>query len=315
LAAEKESFSERPGPVKDYLGPRLTMITGKKTLSDFTSLPVDHPEFDAIAKWYDFDYERRVREDLAFYFRIACEGGNPILELGAGTGRVTAALALGGFDVTAVDISPEMLERAKQRFGRLRHSRGRVRFVRADMAELALRGRFRTILVPFRSFHHLYTIDRQLSTLRAIRRLLAKDGIAVFDLLQPDLTYFGAIEGKTKISYERRRRETGTKVIQRFRLLCDFPHQMGYIEYIWDEYKGRKKLSTDRALMRWRWFHLFEFEHLLARAGLRVLRVVGGFDGRPYAADAREMIFVAARDGARSAKRSKRGAPDRSSSG
>ncbi|HET9887369.1 MAG TPA: class I SAM-dependent methyltransferase [bacterium] len=275
---------------------------------------MDHPEFDAIAKWYDFDYERRVREDLPFYFRSACEGGNPVLELGAGTGRVTAVLALGGFDVTAVDLSAKMLERAKLRFERLKNPRGKVRFVLADMAALKLRGKYRTILVPFRSFHHLYSVERQIATLRAIRRLLASDGIAVFDLLQPDLTYFGAIEGKTNISYERKRRDKGTKVVQRFRLLCDFPRQMGYIEYFWDEYRGRKKVDSDRALMRWRWFHVFEFEHLLFRAGLRVIRIAGGFDGRPYGSDAREMIFVAGRDSTPTSKKSKRGARSRSSS-
>ncbi len=259
------------------------------------SFPQDHPEFDAIAKWYDFDYERRVREDLAFYFRCAVEGGNPVLELGAGTGRVTQVLALGGFDVTAVDLSKEMLDRARVRFERLTNVRGKVRFVEGDMGALKLRGKYRTILVPFRSFHHLATAERQLAALRHVRRLLHPGGIAVFDLLQPDVTYFRALDGKTKISYERKRRETGTKVVQRFRMLCDLPRQLAYIEYIWDEYKGRRKIGSDRAHMRWRWIHRYEFEHLLARAGLRIVRIVGGFDGRPYESDAREMIVFAMR--------------------
>ncbi len=283
-------------------------------------LPADHPEFDAIAKWYDFDYERRVKIDLPFYVRCAVEGGNPVLELGAGTGRVTQALALGGFDVTAVDLSEEMLERARRRFERLESARGTVRFVRGDMADLDVRGRFGTILVPFRSFHHLVSADRQLAALRGIRRRLAPGGLAVVDLFKPDLTYFGAIEGKTKISYERTRRETGTKVVQRFRLICDFPRQIGYIEYMWDEYKGKRKIGSDRATMRWRWIHRYEFEHLAALAGLRVVRLIGGFDGRPFEADAEEMIFFLARDGAppraprRRAAGSTRGARGRRSS-
>lgn len=285
------------------------------------SLPLDHPEFDAIAKWYDFDYERRMKSDLPFYFRCAVEGGNPVLELGAGTGRVTQTLARAGFDVTAVDLSEGMLERARRRFERLGPTRGKVRLVRGDMADLEVRGRFHTILVPFRSFHHLVTADRQLAALRTIRRRLAPGGLVVVDLFKPDLTYFGAIEGKTKISYERKRRETGTKVVQRFRLLCDFPRQIGFIEYIWDEYRGGRKIGSDRAHMRWRWIHRYEFEHLAARAGLRVVRIVGGFDGRPFESDAEEMIFFLASDATttpqprRRAVRPKRAVRGRRSSG
>ena len=42
-----------------------------------------------MAKWYDFDYDRRMRKDLPFWRRCAAEGGDPVLELGAGTARIT----------------------------------------------------------------------------------------------------------------------------------------------------------------------------------------------------------------------------------
>jgi ubiquinone/menaquinone biosynthesis C-methylase UbiE len=119
-------------------------------------------EFDAIAKWYDFDYERSMRRDLPFYLRCAREGGNPVLELGAGSGRITARLARAGFDVTAVELSPRMLELAERRFTRSRKAAGRVKLVRGDMAALDVRGRFGTVLVPFHAFHHLLTVDRQI---------------------------------------------------------------------------------------------------------------------------------------------------------
>ena len=46
-------------------------------------LPLDHPEFDAMAEWYDFDYERSMRKDLSFYLRCALEGGDqPIAMMG-----------------------------------------------------------------------------------------------------------------------------------------------------------------------------------------------------------------------------------------
>ena len=40
-----------------------------------------------------------------------------VLELGCGTGNNAARLALAGFDVTAVDLSAEAIDRARERFG------------------------------------------------------------------------------------------------------------------------------------------------------------------------------------------------------
>jgi ubiquinone/menaquinone biosynthesis C-methylase UbiE len=248
-----------------------------------------------MAKWYDFDYERRMRKDLFFYLDCARQGGDPVLELGVGTGRVALRLARAGFHVTGVDISQQMLAQARRRLERQRDLTGSVRLVQGDMANLRVRGRFRTVLVPFRAFHHLYTIERQLAALRAIRGRLRDDGIAVIDLLHPDLSEFKSTQGKLHVSYERKHPRRGTRIVQRFRLSCDWPHQMLYIDYIWDEYRGRRRLSRDHAPMRWRWFHRYEFEHLLARSRLRVVRVLGGFDRRPYDTSAEEMIFLAAR--------------------
>jgi len=249
-----------------------------------------------MAKWYDFDYERRMRRDLPFYLDCAMEGGDPVLELGAGTGRVTAHLAKAGFRVTAVELSAAMLARAEQRRERLGEARRRIRFLQGDMAELTVPGKFRTVIVPFRSFHHLYTVDRQLSALRGIRSRLTADGLAVFSLFRPDLEDLHANVGKMLVSYERKRPETGTRVVQRFRITCDFPAQMGFLDYYWDEYRGKRKIGRDHAPMRWRWFHRFEFQHLLARAGLRAVRLVGGYDGRPFDDRCEEMIFFAMRD-------------------
>ncbi|NNE44411.1 MAG: class I SAM-dependent methyltransferase [Gemmatimonadetes bacterium] len=248
-----------------------------------------------MAKWYDFDYERRMRRDLPFYRACAEEGGGPVLELGAGTGRVSAYLARAGFDVTAVDLSEAMLERAETRRAKLGEAGDRIRLVRQDMAELTVRGRFGTVLVPFHSFHHLYSTSRQLAALRAIRRRLTERGIAVFVLFRPDIPQYQDYDSRLVVSYERTDRSSGNKVVQRFRMQCEFPRQMMYIDYYWDEYRGRRRINRDHAPMRWRWFHRYEFEHLLARANLRPIRILGDYDSRPFDDRCEQMIFFAMR--------------------
>lgn len=244
-----------------------------------------------MAKWYDFDYDRRMRDDLPYYVERAREGGGPVLELGAGTGRVTARLLEAGFDVTAVELSPRMLELAERRMARGRGRTGRARLVLGDMSEPPVRGRFGTVLVPFRSFNHLYTVDRQLAALRVIRARLADDGLAVIDLWNPDVAALREEEGKLQVSYERKHPRTGNRVVQRFRVRPDFPRQMAYLDYFWDEYRGTRKIGSDHAPMRWRWFHRYEFEHLLARARLRPVFLHGDFRGGELDADSEDLIF------------------------
>jgi hypothetical protein len=188
-----------------------------------------------------------------------------------------------------------MLARGLARLERLR-ARGRARIVPGDMAELDVRGRYGTILFPFRAFHHVYETERQLAALDGVRKRLKRDGIAVFDLVNPDLREILAADGRLRVSYERRHPRRGTRVVQRFRIRSDLARQIARIDYVWDEYRGRRKVGSDTAPMCWRWFHRFEFEHLLARCGLRAVRILGDYDGRPFAADSEEMIFVAARD-------------------
>ena len=248
-----------------------------------------------MAAWYDFDYERRFRIDLPYYLARVKEGGGPVLELGAGTGRVSAFLARAGYDVVGVDLSRAMLARAEERRRRLGDVGKRLRFVHQDMSRLTVRGRFGTILVPFRSFNHLYTVERQLAALRGIRKRLKPGGIVVIDLWNPDLADIAESEGRMQLSYERTDRRTGHRVVQRFRVRTDIPSQMGHLDYWWDVYRNGRRIRRDHAPMRWRWFHRFEFEHLLARTGLVVRSLHGDYGALPLGSKSEDLIFVAKR--------------------
>src|SRR5258707_2032154 len=66
-----------------------------------------------IADYYDESPVVKGRvQDVAFYRDAAREFGDPVLELGCGTGRITMALAEAGKRITGLDLSERMLERA-----------------------------------------------------------------------------------------------------------------------------------------------------------------------------------------------------------
>lgn len=115
--------------------------------------------------------------DVAFYCDAAREFGDPVLELGCGTGRVTMALAERGYRVTGLDLSKPMLERAEEKRAKLpAEKRALVHLLHGDMTRFDLREKFSLVIIPFRPFQHLLETDQQVSCLDSVRRHLTSEG-------------------------------------------------------------------------------------------------------------------------------------------
>ena len=74
----------------------------------------DKPLFDFIANQYDETREPLRKEVLGFLVQNLSDSKD-ILEIGTGTGRVSIPLQNLGFNVTGVDISEKMLEKARMK--------------------------------------------------------------------------------------------------------------------------------------------------------------------------------------------------------
>ena len=141
---------------------------------------VDDSLADRSRAWYEAHarrYDRRhpgLPGDLAFYAGLAA--GRRVLEIGAGTGRVTKAMAVVARSVVAIDYAPAMLCRAA---GRLAHVAA-VRLVLADARALPLAGSFALIALPYRVIHH-FVPDERRRLWRSLTHLLADDGLIAFD--------------------------------------------------------------------------------------------------------------------------------------
>ncbi|MDX6671842.1 MAG: hypothetical protein QOI91_2205 [Solirubrobacteraceae bacterium] len=100
----------------------------------------------AAVVWHDVEcggYDA----DLPLWRELAETEGGPVLEIGAGTGRVALDLARRGHDVTALDRDPVLLAELERQAGDLA-----VRTVAADARELDLgAARFALVLVPMQT--------------------------------------------------------------------------------------------------------------------------------------------------------------------
>lgn len=124
----------------------------------------------------------RLRGDDDIYAALAPPGGR-ILELGAGTGRLAAALGARGFAVCGIEIAPAMLAQAAARIAALPPEvRDRVRLKRGDMTALDLKEAFDLVICPYFTLAHVPTGSAWRNTFAVAAGHLPSGGLAAFHL-------------------------------------------------------------------------------------------------------------------------------------
>jgi SAM-dependent methyltransferase len=128
---------------------------------------------------------------------MAVAAGGPVLELAAGSGRVAIALARKGHQVTGLELSERMLDRARARTRHLPAAvQQRLRWAQGDMAHFDLPGeQFALIFVAFNSFWLLTDPAQQRGCLGSAARHLAPGGRVVLDLFPPSQDDFEDEDG------------------------------------------------------------------------------------------------------------------------
>lgn len=128
------------------------------------------------------DADGRLRGDADVYAGLAPAGGS-VLELGAGSGRLTADLAGRGLTVVGVDIAPAMLARAEARIAGLSADvQARISLRRGDMTALDLKRTFDLVMCPFFTLAHVPAGAAWKNTFASAARHLASGGLAAFHL-------------------------------------------------------------------------------------------------------------------------------------
>jgi ubiquinone/menaquinone biosynthesis C-methylase UbiE len=240
------------------------------------------------------DAPPQIAGDVAFYDGLARQTGGPVLELACGTGRIALALAAAGLDVVGVDTSEGMLTIARRKAAELpAGARDRVTLINQDMSELNLGRRFGFIVIPFRSFQHLLTIDLQRKCLQGIHRRLEPSGRLALHLFDPRLDLLsGQSSPAPKLSGTHPatgRRYAGEVLETRF----DHVAQVRTDLWRYSEIDASgKAVAEDRRAMRLRWTYRWELHHLLELCGFAVEVEQSDFAGAGPAYG-KELIIVA----------------------
>jgi SAM-dependent methyltransferase len=131
--------------------------------------------------WHDLECGG-YHEDQPLWRELADAAGGPVLDVGAGGGRVTRELARAGTPVVALDADPVLCNTLRERAAGLP-----VEVVRADARDFELGRRFPLVIVPMQTVQLLGGRDGRAAFLRCAHAHLEPGGllaVALADALE-----------------------------------------------------------------------------------------------------------------------------------
>ena len=243
-------------------------------------------EYDLLADLYDLEYTHD--HDLPFWLALAEREGGPVVEWGAGTGRLSMPLAAAGFDVTAVEASEAMIEQ-----GRAKGAAG-VEWIHGDMRSTKLGRRYKLGVCAFNSFLCLRNQEDALTFLRNAREHTEAGGLLGVEVSAFSPEELSDASGGPSLRHDfTRALSWGT--LERFSVSrYDPATQLLSMRLFYELYDREGRLASKRTHeLVIRVVGRGELELMLRLAGFEVEAVYGGFKGEPFIAECDHLIVLA----------------------
>ena len=240
---------------------------------------------ERYCQFYDMEMTD-FHADLPFYLeRITIPGS--ILEIGCGSGRLSRQLAATGAAVIAVDLSLAMLRLARLKAGT------NISYLCMDMTELALSGKFNTVIIAYHTLNLLVSGDRIKRCLQQVRTVLKPDGKLLLQLFVPDQTIL-ELGPKKLFQFQVIEQPGGNKVIKEIRRGYD--HEQLLLE---ERYRVRPRQPGAANEDLSHTLHLAAFpaekwQGLLHDSGFKIHRRFSGYKLDPFIPGRDTCLFIEA---------------------
>ena len=223
-------------------------------------------DYEGFAPIYD-EWAANMTEDVDFYVDLAREADGPVVELAAGTGRISIPIVeRTGRRVVGIDLSPAMLERAH---ANAMEAGVELELREADMRDLDLVEATDLVICPYRALLHLPTWADRRRVFERVARALRPGGRFAWNAFVFDHRYAAQFDGTWQ----------------------DDPRRH-FTRYAPGDNRVDITLEDGPTLSLW-WVTRSEWEGLLDVAGLEPEGVYGWFDRRPFDDASREFVWVA----------------------
>lgn len=227
------------------------------------------------SEWADFA-ERVIRENSA----VPCE---LILDAACGTGSMTLELARRGYDMTGVDLSPEMLAVARERAAEA--GQEGILFLCQDIGELDLYGTVDACVSTLDSINHVTDPEALASFFDLLHRcFLAHGGVLVFDINTP--WKFENVYGNNDFILEDEGMYVG------WQNSYDPDEGLAYFYLALFEEGEDGRYSRTEMEQTERCYTMEEMREMLEHAGFEIVGVYSDYELTPAAEDDERWYFV-----------------------
>ena len=238
-------------------------------------------QYDAVADLYDIYVPATF--DIPFFLEEAQKVSGEILELMAGTGRVSLPLLEAGARLACVDNSADMLAVLAKKLAAKMLS---ADLYCQDVCRLDLPRQFASVIIPFHSFAHIVSVEDQKEAFRRIHRHLLPGGSFICTLGNPAVRRV-PVDGRLRL-FRKYSLSDGQGALLLWLSESFSPtddHVVETLEFF-EEYAVDGTMRSKRLMeLHFRLTSRTEFENLARSAGFAISAFYGDYTRAEFQAD------------------------------
>jgi SAM-dependent methyltransferase len=226
------------------------------------------------------------QEDLPFWIDLAQQSRGPVLELGCGTGRVLAPLALAGYQLAGIDHDMSMLQFARHLMSDIIPSPW---LVAADLRRFYFDINFPLIILPCNTYS---TLDQpgRLACLEHVHRHLSPGGCFTFSM--PNPVYLSGLPACSRPELEDEFIHPSTGNPVQVSSAWQRTSQLFILTWLYDQLLPNGKAERTSETIAHQLVSAEIYLDEVRLVGFKVSRLFGDFDGSDYEQESPNLICV-----------------------
>jgi SAM-dependent methyltransferase len=238
--------------------------------------------------------QQGIADDVEKYVALTTLYGKNVLEVCCGTGRIAMPLAMQGCQVTAIDMSPAMLKRFKNKITAIADFPSeKLNVLKKDVTNFSLpETNFDVAICAFNSLLCIPDFYQQQEAIKKIAAHVRPNGLFALDIWNPLIVNLRG-DDIPEYYFTRRRTDNGN---QYKRYAATGPMNINQVQQVYgwyDETLPNGSVTKSTYSMEWRIIFRYELELMLNKAGFIIKNIYGGNNNEPLQTNSMKMFVEA----------------------